>query len=47
MPRFGYLANHEQYDPNKLLKHAELIDQLGFDDLWASDHFHPWFHTEG
>lgn len=43
--KFGYKISHEQYDPNKLLEHAILAEKYGFESLWASDHFHPWAHT--
>ncbi len=41
----GYKTCHEQYQPDKLLMHAVLADQYGFETLWTSDHFHPWAHT--
>jgi coenzyme F420-dependent glucose-6-phosphate dehydrogenase len=41
----GYFAAHEQYSPSTLLEHVKLAEQYGFDDVWSSDHFHPWAHT--
>jgi len=41
----GYFAAHEQYDPLSLLEHAKLAEKYGFDEIWTSDHFHPWAHT--
>jgi G6PDH family F420-dependent oxidoreductase len=43
---FGLFAPHEQYDPSTLLSHAELAEREGFDSVWTSDHFHPWWHTD-
>jgi coenzyme F420-dependent glucose-6-phosphate dehydrogenase len=36
---------HEQYQPTKLLEFAVAAEKEGFDSVWSSDHFHPWFHT--
>ncbi len=41
----GYFAAHEQYDPSTLLSHVKLAEEYGFEDIWTSDHFHPWAHT--
>lgn len=41
----GYFAAHEQYSPSQLLEHVKLAEKYGFDDVWSSDHFHPWAHT--
>jgi len=41
----GVFAAHEQYSPERLLAHAERADDAGFDSVWTSDHFHPWWHT--
>jgi len=45
--KFGYFAAHEQYDPVKLLQLAVRASERGFDSIWSSDHFQPWFHTGG
>jgi coenzyme F420-dependent glucose-6-phosphate dehydrogenase len=42
---FGYFAAHEQHDPAQLLRHVMLAEKHGFADIWTSDHFHPWAHT--
>jgi len=42
----GYKTCHEQYQPDKLLSHAVLAENCGFETLWTSDHFHPWAHTD-
>ena len=43
--RIGYTVAHEQYHPTKLLEFAVAAEKEGFDSVWSSDHFHPWFHT--
>lgn len=47
MPRFGYVASHEQFPVPYLLETTRLAEQAGFDAMWASDHFHPWQDTQG
>ncbi|MBP1986518.1 TIGR03557 family F420-dependent LLM class oxidoreductase [Halolamina salifodinae] len=42
----GVFAAHEQYSPTTLLDHAEQAEAAGFDSVWTSDHFHPWWHTD-
>lgn len=41
----GIFAAHEQYTPSQLLEHTVLAEKYGMDSVWASDHFHPWAHT--
>ena len=36
---------HEQFQPTRLLEFAVAAEKEGFDSVWSSDHFHPWFHT--
>ncbi len=43
--QIGYTASHEQYQPNFLLNLAVHAEKAGFDAIWCSDHFHPWFDT--
>jgi coenzyme F420-dependent glucose-6-phosphate dehydrogenase len=42
MPSFAYFCGHEQFQPEVLLEHGVLAEQVGFDVLTVSDHFHPW-----
>jgi coenzyme F420-dependent glucose-6-phosphate dehydrogenase len=42
MAKFGWKAGAEQYPPRELLEYATMADQLGFDLIDVSDHFHPW-----
>lgn len=41
----GVFTAHEQYGPTELLDHATRAEAAGFDTVWTSDHFHPWWHT--
>ena len=45
MVSIDYMAHQEQYSPSQLLKYSELAATNGYDLIWTSDHFHPWFHT--
>lgn len=40
--KFAWLASHEEYQPEVLVEQAVLAEQVGFDAVTASDHFHPW-----
>ncbi len=44
MAILGYKADTEQFAPNELLDLVIEAEQLGFDAIAASDHFHPWRH---
>jgi coenzyme F420-dependent glucose-6-phosphate dehydrogenase len=44
--RVGLFTAHEQHAPTTLLDHAEAAETAGFDSVWTSDHFHPWWHTD-
>ncbi|KAA9400717.1 TIGR03557 family F420-dependent LLM class oxidoreductase [Haloarcula sp. CBA1131] len=46
MVAIDYMAHQEQYSPSELLEYSELASDNGFDFIWTSDHFHPWFHTD-
>ncbi|MFP8953551.1 TIGR03885 family FMN-dependent LLM class oxidoreductase [Natrialbaceae archaeon A-arb3/5] len=47
MVDIGFHASHEQFSPSELLDLVELADEHGFDDVLASDHFHPWSERQG
>lgn len=47
MLTLGYKASAEQFGPRELLNFAVLAEDLGFDSVVVSDHFHPWRHTGG
>lgn len=40
--KFGWLCSHESYQPEVLVEQAVLAEQVGFDVILGSDHFHPW-----
>ncbi len=40
--KFGWLCSHESYQPEVLVDQAVLAEQVGFDVILGSDHFHPW-----
>jgi coenzyme F420-dependent glucose-6-phosphate dehydrogenase len=42
LTRFAYFCGHEQWQPEELLRHAVLAEEVGFDYLVVSEHFHPW-----
>jgi len=47
MLTLGYKASAEQFGPRALLDYAVLAEDLGFDSVAVSDHFHPWRDTGG
>jgi G6PDH family F420-dependent oxidoreductase len=42
LTRFAYFCGHEQWQPEDLVRHAVLAEEVGFDFLVVSEHFHPW-----
>ena len=42
MTKFAYFCGHEQWQPEVLVRHAVLAEQVGFDFVVVSEHFHPW-----
>jgi coenzyme F420-dependent glucose-6-phosphate dehydrogenase len=45
--RIGYWSAQEQYSMDDLLAFAVEAEKGGFRTMMVSDHFHPWFHTNG
>jgi coenzyme F420-dependent glucose-6-phosphate dehydrogenase len=43
----GYAAMFEQFSPTDLLRWSRRAEELGFDAIMASDHFHPWTPQQG
>ncbi len=39
---FYYFCGHEQWQPETLVEHAVLAEEVGFDGVVVSEHFHPW-----
>ena len=40
--KFGWLASHESNQPEVLIEQTVRAEEVGFDVVFASDHFHPW-----
>ena len=40
--KFGWLSSHESYQPEVLVDQAVQAEEVGFDLILGSDHFHPW-----
>lgn len=40
--KFAWLCSHESYQPEDLIRQAALAEDVGFDVVLSSDHFHPW-----
>ena len=47
MLTLGYKASAEQFGPRELLGYGVLAEDLGYDSVVVSDHFHPWRDTGG
>ncbi len=45
--RLGVVLAGEEYAAPMLLKLGVFADRYGLDSVWGSDHFHPWFDTDG
>ncbi|WP_405182657.1 glucose-6-phosphate dehydrogenase (coenzyme-F420) [Nocardia sp. NBC_01377] len=45
--KIGYKASAEQFGPRELVEFAVRVEELGFDSVFASDHFLPWRHRGG
>jgi probable non-F420 flavinoid oxidoreductase len=43
----AYHASHEQFAPSHLLHLVQRAEQVGFDAIHSSDHFHPWSKRQG
>src|SRR5579863_3464185 len=47
MAKIFYYLGHEQFQPEELVKHAQLAEEVGFDGLFVSEHFNPWVADVG
>jgi G6PDH family F420-dependent oxidoreductase len=45
--RIGYFLSCEEFGPQELLRQARGAQEAGFQDLWISDHYHPWTDEQG
>ena len=47
MTSWGYTLSSEEHPPADLVRHAVMAEDVGFDFLSISDHFHPWVDAQG
>ena len=47
MLSIGYTLSSEEHDARTLVRNARRAEQLGFDFVSISDHFHPWVDAQG
>ncbi|MEA2471060.1 MAG: hypothetical protein QOE38_2059, partial [Thermoleophilaceae bacterium] len=45
--RIGYFLSSEEWGPRDLVSQAVKAEAAGFEDLWISDHYHPWNDEQG
>jgi coenzyme F420-dependent glucose-6-phosphate dehydrogenase len=47
MAEIGYTLSSEEHGPGDLLLYGRIAEEVGFDFLTVSDHFHPWTSRQG
>jgi coenzyme F420-dependent glucose-6-phosphate dehydrogenase len=47
MVSLGYTLSSEEHGPGDLLLYGRIAEEVGFDFLTVSDHFHPWTSRQG
>lgn len=47
MTKYGYTLSSEEHPPERLVALAGRAEEVGFDFLTLSDHFHPWTTRQG
>src|SRR5215211_8555038 len=47
MVAIGYTLSSEEHGPGDLLLYGRIAEEVGFDFLSISDHFHPWTSRQG
>jgi len=45
--KIGYKLIAEAYSPQEMVRQAARAEEVGFDFVEISDHFHPWFDSQG
>ncbi|HEY1522597.1 MAG TPA: LLM class F420-dependent oxidoreductase [Solirubrobacteraceae bacterium] len=45
--KIGYFLSCEEWAPTDLIEQAVMAHEAGFEDLWISDHYHPWNDKQG
>jgi coenzyme F420-dependent glucose-6-phosphate dehydrogenase len=44
---FGYTLSSEEHPPDRLVAHGRRAEEVGFDFVSISDHYHPWVSAQG
>lgn len=47
MTAIGFTLSSEEHPPGPLVEHAVRAEEVGFDFLSISDHYHPWIDRQG
>jgi G6PDH family F420-dependent oxidoreductase len=47
MTSFGYTLSSEEHGPRDLVRNARRAEEVGFDFVSISDHYHPWVTAQG
>ena len=47
MTTYGYTLSSEEHAPEDLVANAARAEELGFDFVSISDHYHPWTQSQG
>jgi coenzyme F420-dependent glucose-6-phosphate dehydrogenase len=47
MPPYGYTLSSEEHGPRDLVTMARRAEEVGFDFVSLSDHYHPWTSNQG
>jgi G6PDH family F420-dependent oxidoreductase len=47
MTSFGYTLSSEEHSPSDLVRQGRRAEDVGFDFVSISDHFHPWVSAQG
>ncbi len=45
--QLGYNLSSEEHTPNDLVRNAQRAEDIGFEFLMISDHYHPWMDIQG
>jgi len=47
MTELGYTLSSEEHSPTDLVDYARTAEEVGFDFISISDHYHPWISAQG
>src|SRR5581483_8672854 len=47
MATYGYKLMSEEHGPSELVRNACRAEEVGFDFVAISDHYHPWLESQG